>query len=138
MAVERLFVLDACAVIALLDAEEGADAVERILEQPSHRCWVHAINLCEIYYHTVRAAGEERANQLEGTLAQYGLEVDDSLSSELWKAAGRLKAQWRRISLADCFAVALTMQKSGTLVTSDHHELDRLAEAGICDIEFIR
>ncbi len=138
MAADQIFVFDACAIIALLEDEEGAKAVEGMLQNPSLRCVVHAINLCEVYYHLLRSTGEERAGQLEDALGQYGFEVDNSLSSDLWMAAGRLKALWRRISLADCFAVALTQENDGALVTSDHHELDKLAAAGICRIQFIR
>ncbi len=51
---------------------------------------------------------------------------------------GQLKAEWRRISLADCFALALAIREKATLVTSDHHELDRIAETGLCPFRFIR
>ncbi len=55
----------------------------------------------------------------------------------LWQEAGRLKAKGK-VSLADCFALALTNRVGGTLLTSDHHELDAIAAAGICNITFIR
>lgn len=138
MAAEKVLVFDACAIIALLDAEEGAITVERLLQDPTHRCVVHAINLCEVYYHLLRSTGQERADQLELALEQYGFIVSSSLSADLWKAAGQLKASWRRVSLADCFALALAIRSGGALVTSDHHEIDRLAEAGVCKVEFIR
>jgi predicted nucleic acid-binding protein len=54
------------------------------------------------------------------------------------RAAGKLKAEWRRISLADCFALALALGENGTLLTADHHELDRLAQEAIAPIRFIR
>lgn len=133
-----MYVFDACAVIALLEGEAGAEVVEELLLQDDRACSIHIINVCEVYYHIHRLAGEARAEQLEETLATYGLILNSSLSPGLWKAAGRLKSEWRRISLADCFAVALAMEVGGTLVTSDHHELDRLAQAGICSIRFIR
>jgi hypothetical protein len=38
--------------------------------------------------------------------------------------------------IADCFALTLAIYENGTLVTSDHHELDRLAQ--LCPILFIR
>ncbi len=41
-------VLDACAVIAFLRGEEGADAVTSLLLNED--CMAHAVNLCEIYY----------------------------------------------------------------------------------------
>jgi predicted nucleic acid-binding protein len=43
-----------------------------------------------------------------------------------------------RISLADCFALALAERVGGTLVTSDHHEFDPIVPLAICPILFIR
>jgi predicted nucleic acid-binding protein len=42
------------------------------------------------------------------------------------------------MSLADAFAVALTQRLGGTLVTSDHHEFDAIAEEDVCPVLFIR
>jgi len=40
--------------------------------------------------------------------------------------------------LADCLALALAILENGTVLTSDHHELDPIAQAAICPIRFIR
>ena len=135
---KSVYVFDACALIALLDNEPGVKVVEELLEDERNRCVAHVLNICEVYYHVYRRAGEERAAGLKGLLESYGFEIADSLVPALWETAGRLKAEWRRISLADCFALALAVQKKGTLVTSDHHELDPIAETGICPFRFIR
>ncbi len=42
-----MVILDACAVIAYLRDEEGADTVESALI--SEECCIHAINMCEVY-----------------------------------------------------------------------------------------
>jgi len=99
---------------------------------------IFAVSACEIYYDLYRRGNQDDAESLETILSEYGIELLDGLPSDLWKAAGRLKAHWRRVSLADCFALALTDRDGGTLVTSDHHELDPIAEAGVCPIHFIR
>lgn len=52
--------------------------------------------------------------------------------------AGNLKVNPGKLSLADCFALALTIRIGAMLVTSDHHEFDRIAELGRCQILFIR
>lgn len=137
MDTESIYVLDACAIIALLQDEPGADFVRQMLHKKDHRCLIHVINLCEVYYDLCRRADQSRADRLEAILHGYGLELDDSLS-DLWKPAGTLKAEWRRVSLADCFALALAMRENATLVTTDHNELDPIAEADLCAIEFIR
>ncbi len=138
MPVENLYVFDACAVIALLHDEPGAQVVEALLEEEDHRCVIHGINACEVFYDLCRRADEARTAKLEAILQGYGFELDDSLSSPLWRQAGTLKAQWRRVSLADCFALALAIRENGSLVTSDHHELDDIAQAEVCPIRFIR
>lgn len=137
MPAEAVYVFDACAVIALLQAEAGASVVSGLLEG-NHRCLVHAINACEIYYDLYRRDGEEVADGLREVLEGYGFELVEDIPSSLWTAAGKLKGVWKRVSLADCFALALARDTSGTLVTSDHHEMEPLAQAGICPIRFIR
>jgi uncharacterized protein with PIN domain len=135
---DKVFVFDACAVIALLDNEPGATVVEALLADENNRCLIHLLNVCEVFYHVFRRADQERAGKLSDILETYGFVLADSLGPTLWQEAGKLKAVWRRVSLVDCFAVALTIEQEGTLVTSDHHELDPLAEAKVCPFRFIR
>jgi uncharacterized protein with PIN domain len=135
--VENVYVFDACAVIALLDDEPGAEAVEALLEA-ENRCLIHFLNVCEVYYHVYRRAGKERAAKLEVILRSYGFELVDALLPVLWQEASELKAEWRRVSLADCFALALAVREKATLVTSDRHEMEPVAEAGLCPFRFIR
>ncbi|HEV2856717.1 MAG TPA: type II toxin-antitoxin system VapC family toxin [Thermoanaerobaculia bacterium] len=138
MAAEPVFVFDACALIALLEDEPGAEVVEEILQDPTNSCLINAVSACEVYYDLCRRGNTEDADTLEKLFAEYGLELLDALPSDLWKVAGKLKAEWRRVSLADCFALALAIREEGILVTSDHHELDAIAKAGACPIRFIR
>ncbi len=67
-----------------------------------------------------------------------GVLVRADFDEAFWQEAGRLKAVHRRVSLADCFGLTLTERTGGTFVTSDHHELEPLAQAGICSISFFR
>ena len=134
---EGVYVFDACAVIALLQAEVRASLVSELLGA-RQRCLLHAINACEIYYDLYRRDGQEIADGLQEVLTGYGLELIEEVPSSLWRTAGKLKAAWRRVSLADCFALALALETSATLVTTDHRELDPLAEAGVCPVRFLR
>lgn len=138
MADGESFVFDACALIAFFEAEPGADVVESLLLDTDHRRLIHAINVCEIYYDLLRRGSAEDASALETVLKAQGLVVVDEMPADLWRTAGDLKARWRRISLADCFALALTIREGATLVTTDHHELDKISEANVCPIRFIR
>lgn len=57
---------------------------------------------------------------------------------EFLQDAGELKAIYKRVSLADCCAIALANRLDADLVTSDHHELDDLADLKVCKITFFR
>lgn len=132
-----IYVLDACAMIALLRREQGEDVVWAHLSDPNNTCFAHAINLCEVYYDFHRDAGETAAeNAIEDLKALKVVERGD-FDEAFWKDAGKLKARGK-VSLADCLAIALTNRLGGVLLTSDHHELDAVAAAGVCSITFIR
>ncbi|MEO6725401.1 MAG: hypothetical protein ABIU20_01565, partial [Blastocatellia bacterium] len=82
--------------------------------------------------------GETQALKILADLRGLGVIERDDLDLVFWQHTGRLKAIHRRVSLADCCALALTLRLGGELVTSDHHELDPLAAAGLCPIKFFR
>ncbi|MFY9820275.1 MAG: type II toxin-antitoxin system VapC family toxin [Thermoanaerobaculia bacterium] len=138
MAADSTLVFDACAVIALLRGEIGAETVASLLDEPKNRCRLHAVNLCEVYYDGIRRGDTTDAARLEEILTKSGLDIDTAIPQSLWESVGRLKATLRKVSLADCFALAFTLRENGTLVTSDHHEFDPIAATGICPIQFIR
>lgn len=138
MAAEPVFVFDACAVIALLHEEPGSGTVASLLKGPENRCRLHAVNLCEVFYDGLRRGGVTNAARLEEILTKSGLDITTDVPRSLWESAGHLKATFRKISLADSFALAFTLQENGTLVTSDHHEFDPVAAADLCSIQFFR
>ncbi|HEX4965806.1 MAG TPA: type II toxin-antitoxin system VapC family toxin [Thermoanaerobaculia bacterium] len=138
MAADSTFVFDACAVIALLRGEIGAETVVSLLDEPKNRCRLHAVNLCEVYYDGIRRGDTSDAARLEKLLTKSGFDIETMVPQPLWESVGRLKATHRRVSLADCFALAFALLENATLVTSDHHEFDPIAATGICPIQFIR
>ena len=133
------FVLDACAVLALLRKEPGCLKVRDLLADGGNECLIHAVNLCEVYYDCLRSYGEESAEQMLGGVLAAGLVLRDDMDVHFWKGAGKLKAAGR-ISLADTFAVMLAARDGATLVTSDHHEFDPLLKEGNfpVKVQFIR
>ena len=54
-------VLDACAVLAYLDDEDGADLVEDILANET--CYMHSVNICEVFCNVNSVRGPERADE---------------------------------------------------------------------------
>jgi PIN domain nuclease of toxin-antitoxin system len=131
-------VLDACAMIAYLRGEPGADVVEALLLDKNNSCVAHAVNICEVFYDFMRAADENAAHTAIADLESMGLVVREDMDSQFWQQAGKYKATIKKVSLADCFAMALTNRIQANLYTSDHHEFDPIAASGICSVKFIR
>jgi hypothetical protein len=59
-----IFVLDACAMIAWLRDEPGADVVDAAVRDINSQCLAHSINLCEVFYIAYRNAGEAHAQSI--------------------------------------------------------------------------
>jgi len=129
-------VLDACALIAFLRGEPGSEIVARHLIEGN--CLAHAVNLCEVYYDCIRVDGEAKAEALVRDLLEVGLTGRTDMDESFWKDVGKLKAGIVRISLADCFAIALARRLDMPVLTSDHHDFDPILANGICAVEFIR
>jgi PIN domain nuclease of toxin-antitoxin system len=131
------WVMDACAMIAFLAGEPGADVVAKLLTDSSNVCVAHGVNLCEVYYHTLRASDEKSARAALRDLRRAGIRTRRDMNVSFWMALGQLKAN-HRVSLGDCFAIELARRLDGPVVTSDHHEFDPLARDRVCRVKFIR
>lgn len=130
-------VLDACAIIAYLRDEPGAEIVEEALL--NERCFVHALNLCEVYKDCLfRGESSVKADDLLDDLANVGVIAREDMDAALWKRVAMLKEHIRKIPYADCFALAMAERLSGTLYSSDHNDLDRVVSVGHHSIRFIR
>lgn len=130
------FVMDACAIIAYLRGEQGADIVESILEGDDPTA-IHAINLCEVYYNCLQRNDEDTARELVTDLESIGLVIHEDMDPVMWQTAGQYKANMGG-PLPDCFAIALTRRLEAVLLTSDHKHFDYIAAEGACRIRFIR
>ena len=130
------YILDACALIAFLRDEDGADIVESTLIDQD--CVAHAINLYEVYYDCLRREDKNLADELLDEFWEVGLVRREDIDEEFWKSVGRIKADIGKVSLADSFAIALAQRMDGTVLTSDHHEFDRIADESVCNVKFIR
>jgi predicted nucleic acid-binding protein len=133
-----IYVLDSSAIIAYLRQEPGGASVRKILDTPEDACFVHAVNLCEVYYDAYRRDGEDAAGRIVDGFISIGIVVSEEFSAGFWRAAGKIKALQRRVSLADCCAIALAQSLGGTVLTCDHHEFDAIAAANVCAVSFIR
>jgi predicted nucleic acid-binding protein len=124
-------------MLAYLKGEPGAPLVDALLRNPAEPCYAHAINLCEVYYDFIRRSDERTAREAIADLLADGVIERKDMSRRFWLRVGQHKARGR-ISLADCFCIALTQHLGGELVTTDHHEFAPLVPLGLCPIRFIR
>lgn len=130
-------VMDASAITALFRGEVGNERVEAILLDESTTCVMHAVNLCEVYYDALRDGGEGAGEETIRKAYATGMEVREDMDQGFWQLIGRLKASPGKISLADCFVLAMAIRTGGTLVTADH-EFDAFVPLGLCPILFFR
>lgn len=130
-------VMDSCALIALLRNEPGADVVQKLVDDPENACFIHAVNLCEIFYDIRRQVGEARAQLAMEMIEAIGISACDDMDPDFWRQAGRYKCD-HKLPLGDCFCLAAADRVGGAVVTSDRHELEPLAVQGISSVMFIR
>jgi PIN domain nuclease of toxin-antitoxin system len=131
-------ILDACAMIAFLKDEPGAEAVHAILRDPSSNCFAHSVNLCEVYCNFLRTNNRPAARHALRDLTRIGVRTRRDMGKDLWLRVGELKHTVRKISLADCFALALAEKLDADVVTSDHQEFDPIVAANLARVTFIR
>ena len=101
------FIIDASSLIAFLRNEPGAEVVRQVLTDKNNACHVHVVNLCEVFYDFRRQHGENVAQQAIEAVLSLGLVTCDDIDFDFWQQVGRYKSDLRRISLADCFCMAL-------------------------------
>lgn len=131
-------VFDSCALIAIIKNEPGGGLADSLLADPENTCVIHAVNLCEVYYEVARIGGQARAQDTVRGFLRSGLALREDVDVSFWQQAGDLKADLARISLADCFCVALANRLGAEIVTTDHAEFDQIAEGGLAQVRFLR
>lgn len=130
--------IDAGPLIDLLDGAPEGRFVADCLANPDNRVFAHVLNLMEAFYHVSRKIDVLAARGALEQLFADGLIRDASFDEDFFEDAAQLKADWKKVSLADCCGVALARRLSAQFVTTDRHELEVLAENGVADIVFTR
>jgi predicted nucleic acid-binding protein len=132
------YVLDACAVIALINRENGYDKVAALFREATYGTAdlvMQKVNVTEVYYGYLKSDGEMFAEKQLCLIKESRIAIVDSISDDMMRCTARLKDKYRRMSLADAFLLAQAASLDATVVTSDHHELDVIDRAG--DIKFM-
>lgn len=131
------YLLDACALIALLNDEPGADMVEMLLGGDV-QVFMSIINVLEVAYDAVRRSGQSHAARQVLELArEAGIQILGALAEAELLAAAQWKARGR-LSLADAVALGIAEVQGLVLVSADHHELDSLVDRGLVRVAWVR
>ncbi len=116
----KTYVLDASALIALLQKTPGAYKVNELLKealQERAKVLMSAVNYGEVYGKILREYGPEQALTAVQALSPLPIEVLDATPQRACGAAD-VKAK-HKLYYADGFAAALAIEYKATLVTSD-------------------
>ncbi len=145
-----IMVIDACAMIAYLEDENGADMVENVLTNPTNICVSHVVNLGELYTYYMKYFTQADAEEAIRLLTKdAGVLPRDDIDTAFWVEVARLRGQITStvrnpatggcysIALADCFAIELARKVTGTVVTCDS-EFVYVRDSGICLVQFFR
>jgi uncharacterized protein len=136
------YVLDACAVIAYLNAEVGADVVDAILSRSTNACVMHSVNMMEIWHLSRITQDEPTVDRLIADLHAIGVGERNDMDAPFWREVAKyrhtMRSAGQQIPLMDCFAIALANRCGVPVVTTDHGDFDYVKNNGICRVLFIR
>jgi predicted nucleic acid-binding protein len=113
-------VLDSYSLIAYVEGEAGKDTMIEIFRSArdsGKACLLSVVNWGEVYYITLREAGQERADQVAHLISTLPIHIVPA-DLDLAKHAAIFKSS-KKMSYADCFAAALAKHRRVELVTGD-------------------
>jgi PIN domain nuclease of toxin-antitoxin system len=97
-----IYVLDACALLALYKNEKGSDKVKALLDEAKTGqsiIYMHSINLIEVYYYFYRKLGKEQADFILERINKMPLSIIDTIDKLIFSETSRLKATYAKPSL---------------------------------------
>ncbi|MDR2593132.1 MAG: PIN domain-containing protein [Chitinispirillales bacterium] len=134
------FVLDACALIAMLANEPGAENVRKIILDAIHRSVyvkINQINLLEVYYKICNVYDQDVANKIIAKIKKLPIEIIIGLKEKTFNEAGRIKSKYK-VPLGDSIAVAECIIGNSILVTSDHNDFEKIEKNENLTINWFR
>ena len=120
------YVLDACALMAFVCDEKGANIIEDVLSEANDGTsivYMNKLNFFEVYYNIRRAEGDQKSEDFYNTVMKLPITIISEFSDEVFHEAGRIKSRYK-MSLADSIALAEASIMGASILTSDHHEFD--------------
>ena len=116
----KAIVLDSWAVLAYLEDESPAQKIGDMISDAHDEdvpLYMSVVNVGEVWYIVAREASPVDADNSVAQLRQLGIKFIEA-DWLLTQQAAKFKSK-HRMSYADCFAAALTKQKSAALLTGD-------------------
>ena len=116
----KAIVLDSWAVLAYLEDESPAQKIGDMISDAHDEdvpLYMSVVNVGEVWYIVTREASPVDADNSVAQLRQLGIKFIEA-DWLLTQQAAKFKSK-HRMSYADCFAAALTKQKSAVLLTGD-------------------
>ena len=59
-----IYIIDSSALIAFLWKEQGGLLVKDLISNFNNNCFIHALNLCEVYYDFIRRTEVNKADEV--------------------------------------------------------------------------
>ena len=135
------YLLDACALIALFNDEDGAVVVSDLLDRAKLgeiTVSINAANLIEVYYDRIRVIGSAKADAIIREMQDtFPLSIIETIDFNIVREAACLKALGK-MSFADTILVATAICTGATIVSCDHVELGPIERQGNVPFLWIR
>ena len=135
------YLLDACAMLALLNNEKGSDIVSGLLDSAKLgeiTLSMNAANLIEVYYDRIRVHGHKLADTIIRRIYEDSpISIIEDLNPAIVREAAYFKAAGR-MSFADAVLMATARYTGATVVTCDHVELEPIEQQGQIPFLWIR
>jgi predicted nucleic acid-binding protein len=117
------YVLDACALTAFLNQEQGKgfEPVKELFERAVDEgfpVYMNIVNLAEVYYFFIRKKGQSAADEIMENAVDLPITVIDTISEAVYRRTAYFKSHYS-MSLADAFVCATAQCLGATLVTKD-------------------
>jgi predicted nucleic acid-binding protein len=126
-----IYILDACALIALFKKEQGADKIRVLFDEASagqSSIYMNTVNLIEVHYGFYRTLGSEKSSLILEQVYTMPIQFIDTIDDVIFSEASRLKAQYA-IPLGDSIGLATAIKTGGSFVTADHSDFDKIEKA---------
>lgn len=116
----KVLVFDTWSIIAYYEDEPTGERVAQLIadaNENSTPMWMSVVNAGEVWYIMARRTSQSEADATINELHNIGIQFDNA-EWKISRQAGVFKSK-HKMSFADAYAAALSLQKNAHLVTGD-------------------